>query len=244
MVAPRVLRRRHCAAGAHPAWTAEVVVTWVRSRRSRRQPPEIPRLDATPIQHGRPGGRAGKTPGEAHGARPRGRCASAFGALRNLPPFLQARSGRRARGLTVGQPRFAPRPRAPAGRHAVRRQADHRRGGAPGQAPGACRAASANGWPAAGSTHLAPCSRLEFGLAVLVRRARPRRLAASTRCSPSSSRNATSVRLMEHAATLDLEDFEDSELQDRLERARRQTIGPHDPDEPALRPGAGRGDRS
>src|SRR5688572_10444193 len=37
--------------------------------------------------------------------------------------------------------------------------------------------------------------------------------------------NATSVRLMEHAATLDLEDFEDSELQDRLERARRQTTG-------------------
>ena len=30
---------------------------------------------------------------------------------------------------------------------------------------------------------------------------------------------------MEHAATLDLEDFEDSELQDRLDRARRQTMG-------------------
>jgi len=37
--------------------------------------------------------------------------------------------------------------------------------------------------------------------------------------------NATSIRLMEHAATLDLEDFEDSEMQDRLDRARRQTIG-------------------
>src|SRR5688500_1105797 len=37
--------------------------------------------------------------------------------------------------------------------------------------------------------------------------------------------NTTSVRLMEHAATLDLEDFEDSELQDRLERARRQASG-------------------
>jgi ATP-binding cassette subfamily B protein len=37
--------------------------------------------------------------------------------------------------------------------------------------------------------------------------------------------NETSVRLMEHAATLDLEDFEDSELQDQLERARRQTMG-------------------
>jgi ATP-binding cassette subfamily B protein len=37
--------------------------------------------------------------------------------------------------------------------------------------------------------------------------------------------NKTSLRLMEHAATLDLEDFEDSELQDRLERARRQAAG-------------------
>ncbi|AMJ59811.1 ABC transporter ATP-binding protein [Bosea sp. PAMC 26642] len=37
--------------------------------------------------------------------------------------------------------------------------------------------------------------------------------------------NASSIRLMQHAATLDLEDFEDSEFQDQLERARRQTSG-------------------
>src|SRR5471032_3236330 len=37
--------------------------------------------------------------------------------------------------------------------------------------------------------------------------------------------NASSVRLMQHAATLDLRDFEDSEFQDQLERARRQTSG-------------------
>lgn len=37
--------------------------------------------------------------------------------------------------------------------------------------------------------------------------------------------NATSVKLMAHAATLDLEHFEDPELQDNLERARRQTTG-------------------
>jgi ATP-binding cassette subfamily B protein len=37
--------------------------------------------------------------------------------------------------------------------------------------------------------------------------------------------NVTSIRLMEHAATLDLEDFEDAEFQDQLERARRQTSG-------------------
>src|SRR6195256_2694703 len=38
--------------------------------------------------------------------------------------------------------------------------------------------------------------------------------------------NASSVSLMEHAATLDLEDFEDAEFQDQLERAPRQTSGP------------------
>ncbi|WP_132142103.1 ABC transporter ATP-binding protein [Luteibacter rhizovicinus] len=37
--------------------------------------------------------------------------------------------------------------------------------------------------------------------------------------------NATSVQLMEHAASLDLEDFEDADLQDRLDRARRQVAG-------------------
>lgn len=37
--------------------------------------------------------------------------------------------------------------------------------------------------------------------------------------------NASSIRLMEHAAMLDLEDFEDAEFQDQLERARRQTSG-------------------
>jgi ATP-binding cassette subfamily B protein len=37
--------------------------------------------------------------------------------------------------------------------------------------------------------------------------------------------NRLSVRLMEHAATLDLAQFEDAETYDHLERARRQTIG-------------------
>jgi len=37
--------------------------------------------------------------------------------------------------------------------------------------------------------------------------------------------NTTSIRLMEHAASLDLEDFEDADLQDKLDRARRQTMG-------------------
>ena len=37
--------------------------------------------------------------------------------------------------------------------------------------------------------------------------------------------NRLSVRLMEHAATLDLAQFEDAEIYDHLERARRQTTG-------------------
>ncbi len=37
--------------------------------------------------------------------------------------------------------------------------------------------------------------------------------------------NRTSIELMRHAAALDLEQFEDAELYDRLERARRQTVG-------------------
>ena len=65
---------------------------------------------------------------------------------------------------------------------------------------------------------------LEFGLAVL---SDVLGRAVSLLDSLLSERfsNETSVRLMEHAATLDLEDFEDSELQDRLERARRQAAG-------------------
>lgn len=35
----------------------------------------------------------------------------------------------------------------------------------------------------------------------------------------------TSIRIMEHAATLDLADFENAELQDRIERARQQASG-------------------
>src|ERR671910_1646099 len=37
--------------------------------------------------------------------------------------------------------------------------------------------------------------------------------------------NRTSVQLMKHAAQLDLEQFEDAEIYDKLERARRQTVG-------------------
>jgi ATP-binding cassette subfamily B protein len=37
--------------------------------------------------------------------------------------------------------------------------------------------------------------------------------------------NSTSIRIMDHAATLDLDQFEDSVFYDKLERARQQTVG-------------------
>jgi ATP-binding cassette subfamily B protein len=37
--------------------------------------------------------------------------------------------------------------------------------------------------------------------------------------------NYTSMRIMRHAATLDLDQFEDSVFYDKLERARQQTVG-------------------
>jgi ATP-binding cassette subfamily B protein len=37
--------------------------------------------------------------------------------------------------------------------------------------------------------------------------------------------NYTSIKIMEHAATLDLDQFEDSNFYDKLERARQQTVG-------------------
>ncbi len=65
---------------------------------------------------------------------------------------------------------------------------------------------------------------LEFGLAVLSD-VLGRLVSLFDALLSEQFTNATSIRLMEHAATLDLEDFEDAELQDRLERARRQTTG-------------------
>ncbi len=65
---------------------------------------------------------------------------------------------------------------------------------------------------------------LEFGLAVLSD-VLGRVVALLDSLLSERFANATSVRIMEHAALLDLEDFEDSELQDQLERAHRQTMG-------------------
>ena len=143
------------------------------------------------------------------------------GALRNLPPFLEM-VWQTSPLLTLANLVSPAVPGVAAGRHALRRQADHRRGGAlaglPGHrtawATGGERAPRPPGWLLVLESALAVLSDVLGRVVSLVDALLSERFT-----------NATSIRLMEHAATLDLEDFEDSELQDQLERARRQTSG-------------------
>jgi len=65
---------------------------------------------------------------------------------------------------------------------------------------------------------------LEFALAILSDLAGRMAVLADGLLSEKVT-NSSSIALMEHAATLDLEDFEDADFQDQLERARRQTSG-------------------
>ena len=72
--------------------------------------------------------------------------------------------------------------------------------------------------------HLAGLVALEFALAIgsdLLGRA----VSLIDSLLSEKFSNETSLRLMAHAATLDLEDFEDADLQDSLERARRPGRG-------------------
>ena len=64
----------------------------------------------------------------------------------------------------------------------------------------------------------------EFGLAILST-AIGRAVSLMDGLLGDKFANATSVRIMEHAAELDLEQFEDATFYDKLERARRQTNG-------------------
>lgn len=64
----------------------------------------------------------------------------------------------------------------------------------------------------------------EFGLAVLAT-ALGRLVSLLDSLLGDLFANQTSIRLMEHAASLDLEQFEDAAFYDKLERARRQTTG-------------------
>lgn len=145
-----------------------------------------------------------------------------FGALRNLPPFLRL-IWRTSRSLTLADLalRFI-RALLPVvtlfiGKLIIDEVILLAR---PGGAP-----AGIGDWFSSGRLdRLAWLLALEFGLAVLSD-VMGRVVSLLDSLLSEKFNNATSVRLMEHAATLDLEDFEDSDLQDRLDRARRQTMG-------------------
>jgi ATP-binding cassette, subfamily B, bacterial len=82
----------------------------------------------------------------------------------------------------------------------------------------------ANAWRSGALDHLAWLLALEFALAI-VSDLLGRLISYADALLSELFTNVTSIRLMEHAATLDLEDFEDPDLQDKLDRARRQTMG-------------------
>ena len=160
-------------------------------------------------------------------------------ALRNLPPFLRE-IWATSRALTARQPRAARCVRAllPVATlyvgkliidEAVRLVAlGHR-----------LRHASARPGAAVSSTRCCGCSRSSSrwpSLSDLLGRL----VSYGDALLSELFTNATSVRLMEHAATLDLEDFEDPDLQDKPRPRAPADDGAHEPDEPAVRPGAGR----
>ena len=77
---------------------------------------------------------------------------------------------------------------------------------------------------AASHNHLWMLVGAEFGLAILSD-ALSRAITLLDSLLGDLFSNYTSVKIMEHAATLDLDQFENSEFYDKLERARQQTIG-------------------
>ena len=78
--------------------------------------------------------------------------------------------------------------------------------------------------PVKDMTYLWQLVGLEFGLAILTD-ALSRAITLMDSLLGDLFSNHTSVKIMEHAATLDLDQFEDSVFYDKLERARQQTIG-------------------
>lgn len=73
-------------------------------------------------------------------------------------------------------------------------------------------------------TYLWQLIAVEFGLAILSDGLSRLTLLVDSLLSDLFS-NYTSVKIMQHAAILDLDQFEDSEFYDKLERARQQTVG-------------------
>ena len=80
------------------------------------------------------------------------------------------------------------------------------------------------GSTSASHTYLWQLVAIEFGLAILSDGLSRLTLLVDSLLSDLFS-NFTSVKIMEHAAILDLDQFEDSEFYDKLERARQQTVG-------------------
>src|SRR5664279_1941056 len=78
--------------------------------------------------------------------------------------------------------------------------------------------------PAADHTYLWKLVAAEFALAI-ISDALARATALVDSLLGDLFSNYTSVKIMEHAATLDLDQFEDSAFYDKLERARQQTVG-------------------
>ena len=169
------------------------------------------------------GGRsAGPAPGDAAPGPERRTWRERVGALRNLPPFLKL-VWRTSPALTLGQGllRFArallPVVTLYVGKLIIDEVV------LLVQAPGV--ADDFRQWLAGGQLdRIGWLLALEFGLAVLSD-VLGRAVSLLDSLLSEKFSNETSLRLMAHAATLDLEDFEDSELQDQLERARRQAAG-------------------
>jgi ATP-binding cassette subfamily B protein len=167
------------------------------------------------------GGRALPAPGPPGGMPPRS-FRERFGALRNLPPFLKLVWGT-SPGLTSADialrivRAFLPVATLYVGKLIIDEVIAL--AGIP-DPPAGFRS-----WLASGLlSRLGWLFALEFSLAVLSD-VLGRVVSLIDSLLSERFTNTTSVRLMAHAATLDLEDFEDSEIQDRLDRARRQTMG-------------------
>jgi ATP-binding cassette subfamily B protein len=169
------------------------------------------------------GGRsAAPPPGSASPASERPSWRARLGALRNLPPFLKL-VWRTSPALTLGQSllrivrALLPVATLYVGKLIIDEVVLLARS--------PLAAEDLRQWIASGMLdRIGWLLALEFGLAVLSD-VLGRAVSLLDALLSERFSNETSLRLMEHAATLDLEDFEDSELQDRLERARRQAAG-------------------
>jgi ATP-binding cassette subfamily B protein len=177
---------------------------------------------ARPTDPNRPGPRPERAPEARSGPPVRPTWRQRFSALRNLPPFLRLVWGT-SRALTVGNiavrlfRAVLPVATLYVGKLILDEVVRLVGIGVP--------PAGLASWLPGGDLHpLARLLLMELALAVLSD-VLGRLTGLFDTLLSERFNNETSVRLMAHAATLDLEDFEDSELQDSLERARKQASG-------------------